>query len=102
LSTIKNDDLSRVENFLTLASTLVGHPGNDIRLVATELEAREVLEFEERIVQYSVRGLERSKLGGSHGCPGRLYDGFHKYNLAFMENLVMKITYTSGRGHHFI
>jgi len=23
---------------------------------------------------YSVRGLERSELGGSHGCPGRLWD----------------------------
>jgi len=25
---------------------------------------------------YSVRGLEPSKLGGSHGCPGRLWDRF--------------------------
>jgi len=25
---------------------------------------------------YSVRGLERSELGGSHGCPGRLWDRF--------------------------
>jgi len=25
-------------------------------------------------VLYSVRGLERSELGGSHGCPGRLWD----------------------------
>jgi len=25
-------------------------------------------------VVYSVRGLERSELGGSHGCPGRLWD----------------------------
>gem|GEM_PF-4432070 len=25
---------------------------------------------------YSVRGLERSGLGGSHGCPGRLWDRF--------------------------
>jgi len=24
----------------------------------------------------SVRGLERSELGGSHGCPGRLWDQF--------------------------
>jgi len=23
---------------------------------------------------YSVRGLERSELGGSHGCPGRLWN----------------------------
>jgi len=28
------------------------------------------------IVLYSVRGLERSELGGSHGCPGRLWDRF--------------------------
>jgi len=28
------------------------------------------------VVLYSVRGLERSELGGSHGCPGRLWDGF--------------------------
>jgi len=26
------------------------------------------------IILYSVRGLERSELGGSHGCPGRLWD----------------------------
>jgi len=25
---------------------------------------------------YSVRGLERSELGGSRGCPGRLWDRF--------------------------
>jgi len=25
---------------------------------------------------YSVRGLERNELGGSHGCPGRLWDRF--------------------------
>jgi len=25
---------------------------------------------------YSVRGLERSELGGTHGCPGRLWDRF--------------------------
>jgi len=25
---------------------------------------------------YSVRGLERSELGGSHGCTGRLWDRF--------------------------
>jgi len=25
---------------------------------------------------YSVRGLERSELGGSHGCPGHLWDRF--------------------------
>jgi len=25
---------------------------------------------------YSVRGLERSELGGSHGCPGRLWERF--------------------------
>jgi|GEM_PF-6342663 len=25
---------------------------------------------------YSVRGLERSELGGSHGWPGRLWDRF--------------------------
>jgi len=25
---------------------------------------------------YSVRGLERSEFGGSHGCPGRLWDRF--------------------------
>jgi len=25
---------------------------------------------------YSVRGLERSELGGSHDCPGRLWDRF--------------------------
>jgi len=24
----------------------------------------------------SVRGLERSELGGSHGCPGRIWDRF--------------------------
>jgi len=28
------------------------------------------------LVLYSVRGLERSELGGSHGCPGRLWDRF--------------------------
>jgi len=28
------------------------------------------------ILVYSVRGLERSGLGGSHGCPGRLWDRF--------------------------
>jgi len=25
---------------------------------------------------YSVRGLEQSEFGGSHGCPGRLWDHF--------------------------
>jgi len=28
------------------------------------------------VALYSVRGLERSELGGSHGCPGRLWDRF--------------------------
>jgi len=28
------------------------------------------------ILLYSVRGLERSELSGSHGCPGRLWDCF--------------------------
>jgi len=28
------------------------------------------------ILLYSVRGLERSGLGGSHGCPGCLWDRF--------------------------
>jgi len=27
-------------------------------------------------IKYSVRGLERSELGGSHGCPGRLWNRF--------------------------
>jgi len=29
---------------------------------------------EKNMCLYSVRGLERSELGGSHGCPGRLWD----------------------------
>jgi len=33
--------------------------------------------FDDRRMEvYSVRGLERSELGGSHGCPGRLWDRF--------------------------
>jgi len=44
------------------------------RCTYTNLFLREVRTDVCTHLLYSVRGLERSELGGSHGCPGRLWD----------------------------
>jgi len=46
------------------------------------------------IVLYSVRGLERSELGGSHGCPGRLWDRFYDRSILRSKH---RAYYRSGR-----
>jgi len=38
-------------------------------------------------VLYSVRGLERSELGGSHGCPGHIWD----HEFLFNKLVIMRI-----------
>jgi len=38
------------------------------------------------VYSYSVRCLERSELGGSHGCPGRLWDRFLWQNMEIIWN----------------
>jgi len=50
--------------------TVVDNFWKDIVLVMAEKLPSNLTEI------YSVRGLERSELGGSHGCPGRLWDRF--------------------------
>jgi len=45
------------------------------QIVAKELDFEDdEIALGTHFVVYSVRGLERSELGGSHGCPGRLWD----------------------------
>jgi len=59
---------------------LQGGPHNHaIAAIATSFKQAATPEFkayQQQVNIYSARWLERSELGGSHGCPGRLWDRF--------------------------
>jgi len=44
--------------------------------IADALKVQKLSNLSEKVCLDSVRGLERSELDGSHGCPGRLWDRF--------------------------
>jgi len=70
---------SRDSGQFTNTKGLLNGPGQNNCFLNSAVQVRTFL--------YSVRGLERSELGGSHGWPGRLWDRFLWHS--FMLNLIL-------------